>query len=226
MAGAHRPIMGGEHMIRRTAGRLLVVGLATVVLATPGAASAILSLTGQVAPAAEAGPAATTTCSVTSVGFSSASGTCQNPDPGLVFRVTAWCDEWDTPFIYLAFSSFVSTFDVARAFCFSGDRIFSASTEIKPAPPPPPVIHSLTCQSAGFTALACTVSASGWTQLRWTINGKQVSFWNNKTSIQANCSSGQPTIQIEEKLVPVKVVASNSSGSTQRQTSVSCIVIG
>jgi hypothetical protein len=95
--------MGGEHMIHRTAGRLLVVGLATLVLATPGAASASSSLTGQVAPTAEAGPAATTTCSVTFVGFSSASGACQNPDPALVFRVTAWCDEWDTPFIYLAF---------------------------------------------------------------------------------------------------------------------------
>jgi hypothetical protein len=45
----------------------LVVGLATLVLlATPGAASASSSLTGQVAPTAEASPAATTTCSVRS----------------------------------------------------------------------------------------------------------------------------------------------------------------
>jgi len=104
-----------------------------------------------------------------------------------------------------------------------------SSTPPPTDPPPPsglPVINSLTCQSAGWSELACTLSASNWTQIRWTINGKQVSFWNNKTSIQASCSTGQPTVLIEQKDVPVKVVVSNSSGSTQRQTSVSCIVVG
>jgi hypothetical protein len=91
-------------------------------------------------------------------------------------------------------------------------------TPTPPANPPPPglapVISDLRCEYIGSNRFFCSLSATGWTQIRWTYNGFARTAWNNKlqTGIQT-CAGGIPT---------VKAYVSNAHGTTTRQQSFTC----
>jgi hypothetical protein len=57
------------------------------------------------------------------------------------------------------------------------------------------------------------LSATGWTQIRWTYNGFPRSAWNDKLQTGIATCSGVPT---------VKVLVSNSHGTNTRQVTFNC----
>lgn len=91
-----------------------------------------------------------------------------------------------------------------------------------PAPPanpptlgPAPVISSMSCEYIGGQRYNCRLSASAWTQIRWTYNGSPIPAGNNRTNLppSSTCGGGIPTI---------KVFVSNQFGTTTRQDSFRC----
>jgi hypothetical protein len=92
----------------------------------------------------------------------------------------------------------------------------SPSPSPTPSPTPPsgaPVINSLHCEYLGNNQFNCHLSASNWTQIRWTYNGTRQAAWDNKTTVQSGCGGGIP-------LVAVSV--SNSNGTRTAQDTFRC----
>lgn len=222
---------------RRAAARLLLVGALTAVMAasplTTAPASAGSPERSGWSPGAPGARVSATTCTAFKSGFSAATGSCQDPASHLSFRVIALCRHAVTHVLYNVFSPLVPTSQTVHVFCGASaftDPILDWDTQIVQTgePDPPPVIHSFNCQVTSWIFLACNLSASDWTQIRWRVDGDPVSMWNNQTSVEGNCrllaADSDHSIQLEIRSVPVRVTVSNAAGSTVRQVSPSCLV--
>lgn len=90
------------------------------------------------------------------------------------------------------------------------------STPPPPTPPPPsggPVINSLHCEYTGNSQFFCSLSASGWTQIRWSLNGSARTAWNDQTTVNGLCNGS----------TRVDVRVSNSQGTTERNSFINCV---
>jgi hypothetical protein len=76
----------------------------------------------------------------------------------------------------------------------------------------PPVINSLLCEYLGNNRFLCSMSATGWTQIRWFVNGGLISAWNDRTSNFGGCSS----------TTTVRVEVSNAHGTASSQRTFGC----
>ena len=76
----------------------------------------------------------------------------------------------------------------------------------------PPTITSLHCDGIRGRVV-CSLSADGWTQIRWFVNGNHVSRWDNQLGMFDSCGGS---------LASVRVDVSNAHGTTSRSTGVVC----
>jgi hypothetical protein len=85
-----------------------------------------------------------------------------------------------------------------------------------PPPPPPsglPVVNSMFCEYLGNNRFNCHLSASNWTQIRWTFNGSARSAWNDQVNVMGTCSGGVPLL---------KASVSNANGTVTTQDTFRC----